>query len=718
VVENATLSQFLLLLPLQRPVRRIAAAAAARLPQPALSISRYSLRGVGSANGPKTGICTHSKVISSSQYFDSSAMLGGQKGPVVPAPMKGVKPAENFYMYVNGRWQNRAHIPPYAGSFGISEEIEEHVRDDLVATIQHQDAKHPLSLLAKSVINPRVQTSNVRDLRQLLQGFQCIRNTDDVGRTIGQLNRIQSRAPITLTVAADAYRSDICRVHVYETTVGLPTRHDYEEEVGGKNKTVLEYASFLRKVGALLEVEGVDQVIPLEKAILPYLSAGDSLRNPEESYAPFTFEALQRRWKNVPWKTILLSWGMPTDLVRDSTFIITNERYVGNLNRMFEVFEIDAWRVWLRTCAILSFVEFLPPPFDDMHYRLFGRMLRGSSEKLPQTRLMLHVLKTYAPQTLSRAFVAEHVGEKIKYEAMTMVRRLKSATAARIRALPWMQATTKHIAVKKVAAMRFQVAYPAEWYNEFVGINVDPERMLYNIWNLSTKDTNKMINSLGRGCGESDGTWDDGAFEVNAYYYPDKNLLTIPGGMLRPPFFDLSRSVAWNYGGIGAAIAHEITHGFDADGKNYDLHGNYREWWLATDNRKYEEMSQKLVDMYGGLTYFGARVDGRLTLSENIADLGGVSIALYALKDYLKEKRATPKEQLEAYQDFFTSYAVSWRNKDRPRKAKQSLLLDVHAPAPYRVNVVVRQFAEFYEAFGVKEGDEGWIDEADRVQLW
>jgi putative endopeptidase len=671
------------------------------------------------------GIYTPSKVISKLPTFHRIEMLGGQRGPAVFEPMKGIRPAEDFYMYVNGRWQKKATIPSYAGSFGISEEIEELVRADLIKTIEHQDSKHPISLLAKSVLNPRVQSANVRDLRQLLQGFQCMRDVEDVGRVIGQLNRIQSRAPITLTVAADAYRSDICRVHVYETTVGLPTRHDYlEEDVGikgkvhGPNKTILEYASFLRKVGGLLEVEGVDQVIPIEKSILPFLSAGDSLRNPEESYSAFTFEGLHRRWKDIPWKTILLTWGMPTDLVRDSTFIITNERYIGHLNRMFQVFNVSDWRIWLQSCAILTFVEFLPPPFDDMHYRLFGRMLRGNVEKLPQTRLMLHVLKTYAPQALSKAFVAEHVSEKIKYEAMTMVRRLKSATAARIRALAWMQPTTKQIAVKKVAAMRFQVAYPAEWYNEFAGINVDPERMLYNIWNLSTKDSNKMINSLGRGCGESDGTWDDGAFEVNAYYYPDKNLLTIPGGMLRTPFFDLSRSVAWNYGGIGAAIAHEITHGFDSEGKNYDLHGNYREWWLATDNRKYEEMSERLVDIYGRLSYFGQHVDGRLTLSENIADLGGVSIALYALKDYMKEKRASQSDQLKAYKDFFTSYAVSWRNKDRPRKAKQSLLLDVHAPAPHRVNVIVRQFAEFYEAFGIKEGDEGWIDVGDRVQLW
>jgi putative endopeptidase len=192
----------------------------------------------------------------------------------------------------------------------------------------------------------------------------------------------------------------------------------------------------------------------------------------------------------------------------------------------------------------------------------------------------------------------------------------------------------------------------------------------------------------------------------------------IPGGMLRPPFFDLRRSVGWNYGGIGAAIGHEITHGFDADGKNYDVNGTYKEWWAKTDNEKYEEMSKGLIALYDGAEYLGGRVDGSLTLSENIADLGGVSIALQALQAYLREQKASTSKTLEAYRDFFESYAVSWRNKDRPKKAKQSLFLDVHAPAPLRVNSIVRQFREFYEAYGIKEGEEGWIPEKDRVYLW
>jgi putative endopeptidase len=640
---------------------------------------------------------------------------GGQAGPTVPAVDSTVKPGEDFYMYVNRRWLKRARIPTYAGAYGISEEIEEKVREDLLASLYRLPTSHPLALFEKSIMNHRAQVNNVRDLRRFLQSLDCMRNREDLGRQIGYLNRIQARAPLTFTVNADTYRSNLCRVHIYEPIMGLPAKHFYTQKP--QNRTILHYGSLLKRAGDLLEVERLDDAISIERSVLPFLSSGDSLRNPMESYIPKTVTELAHDWKEIPWETLFLGWGMPTDLIRSSTFIVTNPRYLTQLNHMFRTYDLGLWRIWLRAGIVLTFLEYLPPPFDDMHYELFQKRLRGNVQKMPQKRLMLGTLQKFTTQALAKVFVEDHIPERVKEEAISMVRRLKTATTVRIKALAWMQPATKERAVEKIRAMRFQVAYPSEWYSEFTGVTIDPERMFQNLVNLASKDTVRMIDTLGSGCGDRD-TWLDGAFDVNAYYYPDQNRLVIPGGMLRPPFFDLRRSVAWNYGGIGAAIGHEITHGFDEDGKNYDIHGNYKEWWTAKDNRTYEEMTKDLVNLYDGAEYLGGKVDGHLTLSENIADLGGVSIALQALHAYLKEHKASQKETLAAYRDFFESYAVSWRNKDRPKKAKQSLFLDVHAPAPLRVNSIVRQFKEFYEAFGIKEGDEGWIPEKDRISLW
>jgi len=194
--------------------------------------------------------------------------------------------------------------------------------------------------------------------------------------------------------------------------------------------------------------------------------------------------------------------------------------------------------------------------------------------------------------------------------------------------------------------------------------------------------------------------------------------MVIPAGILNSPFFDLKRNEAWNLGGIGAAIGHEITHGFDDDGRLYDKNGVMNDWWSAEDAAKYKEMSKALVDLFNAETYMGGKVDGELTLSENIADLGGVSIALEALEMEFAAGNYTAAAKKNAYKDFFTSYAISWRNKDRPKKAEQSLLLDKHAPAPLRVNLIVRQFAEFYDAFDISESDPGYIPADKRIQLW
>jgi len=266
--------------------------------------------------------------------------------------------------------------------------------------------------------------------------------------------------------------------------------------------------------------------------------------------------------------------------------------------------------------------------------------------------------------------------------------------------------------------MLFQVAYPDKWEFELDETKIDPTRMLMNIWNLAKYDTDIMIKHLKRGKINEKENWEDGVFEVNAYYYSDKNLMVIPAAILQTPFFDLKRSQAWNFGGIGAAIGHEITHGFDDDGRLYNKSGVMKDWWSTEDADKYKEMSQSLVELFNKATYMGGKVDGDLTLSENIADLGGVSIALEALEMEFVKDNYSDAAKKTAYKEFFTSYAVSWRNKDRAKKAEQSLLLDKHAPAPLRVNLIVRQFAEFYAAFDIGESDPGYIPVGDRIQLW
>jgi len=330
--------------------------------------------------------------------------------------------------------------------------------------------------------------------------------------------------------------------------------------------------------------------------------------------------------------------------------------------------------------------------------------------------LTCKVLQTFTPNDLGKIFVDYYVPNGTKDYALDMVGKLKKAVVERLSALDWMAESTKATAIRKVKNMKFQVGYPKAWYSETAHVQMDAAHPILNILALNTHDTKKMLHDLIIGnCAKSAEKWDDGVFEVNAYYYPEGNMMVVPAGILRPPFFDLKRSFAWNLGGIGAAIGHEITHGFDADGRQYDEKGDYRNWWTDADSKTFTRLTRAIIQLFDGVDYMGGKVDGKLTLSENIADLGGLAVALQALKHDLPTDKA---KQKAAYIDFFTSYAVSWRNKDRPKKAKQALLLDLHAPAPLRVNLIVRQFEEFYIAFDIQPTDAGYVPHERRIMLW
>jgi putative endopeptidase len=370
--------------------------------------------------------------------------------------------------------------------------------------------------------------------------------------------------------------------------------------------------------------------------------------------------------------------------------------------------------------VLLSFLEYLPPPYDDLHYELFEKLLKGSAEKLPQKYLTMKVLRTFAPQDLSRIFVDHAVPHETKAYASRLVEAIKEATIERIRAQTWMSPATKEIAIRKVTAMGSRIAYPHRWHSETAHVSMDATTPLGNILRLAEHDTERMMKDVGhRRTAADDEEWEDGAFEVNAYYYPEGNSIVMPAGILRSPFFDVKRSFAWNLGAIGVVIGHEITHGFDAEGRLYDVKGNYHDWWTKADGIAFQKRSRAVVKLFDDVPVLGGKVDGEQTLSENLADLGGMAIALEVLRIHVAE--AVKKEggdRKQILRDFFTSYAVSWRTKERPQKAKQSLLTDVHAPPKLRVNTVVHQFPEFYEAFDLGEKDEGWIPPEKRVTLW
>ena len=641
----------------------------------------------------------------------------GGASPTVPTIDTSKDPAADFYSYVNNNWQKHIHLPPFAGGYGVSEEIEEDVRDSLLAVVQtmrHEKPGDPLSMLATSFLHTASQKNSIIDLQRVLNTYECISDAKDIAHSIGAMNKIQARAPLSLVVSSDSYKSSKCCIYLYEPQLGLPDKHYYHS--GVRNRILLKYSKLLATVGKLMNIEALESAIAIEAALIPYLSSDEDLTNMSISYNAFSLHELRTRFRHIRWEAMMEGWGVSEAVYDDATYIATNLNYLHVLNRLFHTMTLESWRTWMRAMTVLSFIEYLPPPFDDMHFDLYHKALRGIAEKIPQKYLTLKVMQTFAKQDLGRIFVRNAVADGTKAYATRLVRRLKNATVERLRGITWMEHSTRATAIKKVETMKFQVAFPDSWRSETEEVDIDPTRPLLNLLNLSARDTELMIEDLRYDrCEKTPKKWNDGVFEVNAYYYPEGNMMVVPAGILRAPFFDLERSDAWNLGGIGVAVGHEITHGFDADGRLYDEHGDYNDWWTHSDTATFKKMTSVLIDFFDGAPYMGGKVNGKLTLSENIADLGGLAIALQALESELPKD---PRKRKEAYIEFFTSYAVSWRNKDRPKKAKQSLLLDSHAPAPLRVNYIVRQFQQFYDAFDILPTHTDYIPPERRIVLW
>lgn len=633
---------------------------------------------------------------------------------------------EDFFMAVNKKWLAHTKIPSYRATYGISEQLEESIEKELLGILRKASDKTKIGKLVHSVLNDSVQIHNVEKIKQLLKDIDCMKTTDDLCFQLGLLNKYQLTSPLNILINHDVYNSSKCLIHLFEPELGLPTYNHYTKD--DSDSVLVAYKTMLKKIGDELESHDLEHVLPIEKQVYDYLSNEGDLDDPTISHNEFKLEKLENTYKHINWSKLFESYGIK--IKKSDVVIVTNMNYINQLDKMFQTFDMKVWSIWLRAYSVLSLLKYLPPPFDDFHYALFGKELRGELVKLPQPKLLLHVFDNFANQSLSSLYVHSLKDAlKIKNQATLMVNGLKNATLRLIQKSSWMSVNAKRMAMIKIKKMIFQVGfnsklldydvYSVENDQELKHLEISDKCLIENILALSEKKTVDTIKRIGFGCEKFNTEWDDGAYEVNAYYYADQNKMVIPLGILQSPFFDKEKSVAWNYGGIGAAIGHEITHAFDEDGHHYDQSGSWKDWWTTADKHKYSEITEKVEKLYDGLKYMDGHVNGHLTLDENLADIGGLEIALEALDYAIQTTHIVDDiEKKKMYDEFFVSFAMSWRLKDRPKKAKQSLILDRHAPAYYRVNRTLGMFDTFYDTYNVNKKNSMYIKKEDRVHLF
>jgi putative endopeptidase len=363
---------------------------------------------------------------------------------------------------------------------------------------------------------------------------------------------------------------------------------------------------------------------------------------------------------------------------------------------------------------ILHAIPILPPPYDNIHFDFYQKKLRGQKEKYSQKYLNLYLTKLYLSTPLSILYKKYYLEDSLKYSSTKFIKNIQTSAIKQIESNHWLQESTKDTAKEKIKHMTLNIGWP-EYYYPLDLPNLQTDNLLKNIYLLSSSLTSHEIQLLNK-VSEPGKTWNEPSFMVNAFYYNEINQFIVPAGSLMYPFYSEQKSVGWNYGGLGAVIGHEMIHAFDEDGRFYNPFGLYKPWWLLKDKRRYLVLSKKLKDLYSKSKIYGVYLDGNKTINENLADLGGVSIALEALKHEIEGK--PEKERKAEFQQFFISYAVSWRTKEEKKKVLQSLITDTHSNPIFRVNNIVIHFEEWYNAFDVAVSNKLYVAPEDRIKVF
>lgn len=640
-----------------------------------------------------------------------------EKNITIPEFSTNFHPGDNFYLYINDKWLKKTNIPNYESSYSVNEEISEIIEKDLFLLLDisskfamkgdkvlgfDSKLKDTIGRFVLSSLRKGVQKNSIRTLKNGIQSFRCIRNIDDIGEILGYFcrNKINTVLLSDVQLERTDHNESIYTLILLNGSLGMPDVSYYNATAPGKLKTLMSYIQMIKKICKELDIEDISDIVTTES----YFSAYTKV----DSHETFLIKGneLQNKYKQFPWESFFLSYGI--DGWKHITFRIESDGWIKILEKSMTTIGFDQWKNMFILHLILHALPLLPPPFDDIDYKFYGEILKGQKKKISQDYLTLYLSKQYLSRPLSILYKKYFLKDSLKKNATKFIEKIRHSAIDQIHTNTWMQQKTKNEAKEKVRKMVLSIGWP-DYYPHFILPELQTDNLLENIYLLSEYSSNEEIGLLNKKSIPGK-TWNEPAFTVNAYYYNEINEFIIPAGSLFYPFFN-GKSKGWDYGGLGAVIGHEMIHAFDDGGRSYDKYGYSKNWWLTKDNTRFHNLSKELIEFYNKSKVLTGKINGTLTLNENLADLGGLSVALEALKKEIKNN----KYEL---QQFFISYAVSWRTKEQKRKTLQNLIIDKHSPAEFRVNNIVCHFQEWYDAFDIRVENDMYIPPEERIKIY
>lgn len=660
-------------------------------------------------------------------HIATNAQIKKANDPVYQNLDPTVKPGDNFFLYANGGWLKKNPIPAAYSSWGIGNVVSDDLRERLRKI--NEDAEKAKA--AKGTSTQKIgdfyysgldsittEKIGINAIKPQLDRIERIKTKQDVLDAAAYFRTIGVGSFIGNSVGQDDKNSSKMMLHFRQTGLGLPNRDYYFKTDARTTKIRNEYSQ--QHLPAMLRLSGLNDpaaansVYNIEKFLADSSRNLVALRDPYKNYNKMTVAQLNRLTPNINWNDLLPKM----DLHGVDTVIVGQPEFYTAVDKALNKFSVDDWKAYLRWKLIAATAPYLSKEFVDENFRFFGTVLSGRKEQLPRWKRVLDTENGLMGELLGQLFVKEYFPVESKKRYVDMVEAIRQAYKERIAKLDWMSPVTKQKALQKLNAIHPKVGYPEEW-RDYSSLQIDPNYYAQNIFNARNWGYLENIHKLGKPVNHKE--WNMTPQTYNANYSPSNNEITLPAAQFMiPGIIDKDVDDAVAYGYVAAStIGHEITHGFDDQGRQFDAQGNLKMWWTPVDSAKFAQRAEKLVQQFNSYTVLDSlHVNGKATLGENIADLGGIVLGLDAFKKTKQYKDGKSINGLTPLQRFFLGYALGWLGQERDEALANQVMTDVHSPGYLRVNAPFSDVDEFYQAFHIKKGDAMWIDPDKRVKIW
>lgn len=634
-------------------------------------------------------------------------------------------PCDNFYKFAIGNWQKENPVPKTESRWMAFNILAKENREKLLVILDNIQKEKDLQqgsekqlvrdFFISGMDSAQREKNQMLHIQPLLDKIGAVSNIEELNQIFGELIPIGIGTPISFYVGRDDKNSSRYITQSYQAGLSLPDR-DYYLKDDEKSQLIREqFKMHVDRMFANVQMPllGAGQaILDLETELATAHWPRQELRDPEKNYNLYSTKNWDENLSNIQVEVIVKAIG----LGNADSLIVGQPSYYKALNELLTAENLESWKVYLMWKTLSAYSNFMGAAMEKEDFRFYSTELKGTKEMKPLNERVLAAIDGSLGQPLGKLFVEKHFPAESKAYMETMIENLREAYRDRINQLEWMTDATKEKALKKLNSFTYKIGYPEEW-KDYSSLEIDPKQYVLNAMNASKMNFAMMTSKLGKPIDKKE--WFMTPQMVNAYYSSSANEIVFPAGILQPPFFHPSFDKAINYGGIGAVIGHEFTHGFDDQGSKYDWDGNLNNWWTEEDRTAFEKLAGQLAQQYSSYSPVeGMNINGKMTLGENIADLGGLTLAYNALKKEVEGNEPAPIDGFTWQQRFFLGWANVWKGNITQEELKNRLITDYHSPAEYRVLGPLSNLEAFNEAFGTCENGAMLKPDSAKIKIW